>query len=386
MYLARDLELGTLRAVKVLPITSRREAKLLRLLEHPALPKMFDFAEKEDCCYLVMEYIRGKSFAQHLREGREFSMKEILAVGKTVLDILGYLHTRKPAVCYGDLKPDNLMLSEAGGIYLVDFGSAVTVYGTYQKECKGTAGFAAPEQYQGRLSEASDFYALGKTLEKLCGKNLWKYFILYPQFGYFIWKCCITDEKKRWNNAEEAGLYFGKIQPVKLRLRAVLFPAAGILLTVVFLLTAGGHGHTEMPAIEQILSPVTAQYYSFDYRSGSRELKAAAEVNIEKILQRLLKVYREKEEQIRILEFLALNGELQGDPEKAVTYYSQLLTYEPEYGNGYIKYGRYLCRQNRREESSQLLKELEEKMKENKNIRGNTDQEALKIWKKELDM
>ena len=40
MYLARDLELGIFRAVKELPASSRREAGLLRLLEHPYLPKM----------------------------------------------------------------------------------------------------------------------------------------------------------------------------------------------------------------------------------------------------------------------------------------------------------------------------------------------------------
>ena len=45
MYLARDLELGIFRAVKELPISNRREAGLLRLLEHPALPKMIDYAE-----------------------------------------------------------------------------------------------------------------------------------------------------------------------------------------------------------------------------------------------------------------------------------------------------------------------------------------------------
>lgn len=42
MYLARDLELGIFRAVKELPASSRREAGLLRLLEHPYLPKMID--------------------------------------------------------------------------------------------------------------------------------------------------------------------------------------------------------------------------------------------------------------------------------------------------------------------------------------------------------
>ena len=385
MYLARDLELGTLRAVKVLPLASSREAKLLRLLEHPSLPKMFDFAEKDDCCYLVMEYIHGKSFAQHLREGKEFSMKEILFAGRTVLDILGYLHTRKPAVCYGDMKPDNLMLSETGRIYLVDFGSAVTVRGIYPRECKGTVGYAAPEQYKGKMSAASDLYGLGKTLEKLCGRNRLKYFLMYPQFGYFIWKCCLTDEKKRWKNAGEAALYLEKIEPVKIKLKTALFPAAGILAVVVLLLMTGGHGHKEMPVMEQILSPVTACYYSFEYRSGSRELRTAAELNIEKILQRLMKVYSNKEDQIRILELLALNGELQDAPEKAEAYDSQLLMYEPEYGNGYIKYGRYLCRQNKTDESSEILNKLKEKQKENIEIQKNTDQEALRLWEEELD-
>ena len=46
MYLARDLELGVLRAVKELPLANKREAKLLRLLDHRALPKMMDYTER----------------------------------------------------------------------------------------------------------------------------------------------------------------------------------------------------------------------------------------------------------------------------------------------------------------------------------------------------
>ena len=64
MYLARDLELGIFRAVKELQISNRREAGLLRLLEHPVLPKMIDYAEREGFCYIIMEYIQGKSLAQ----------------------------------------------------------------------------------------------------------------------------------------------------------------------------------------------------------------------------------------------------------------------------------------------------------------------------------
>lgn len=59
LYLARDLELGIYRAVKELPAEKKREAGLFRLLEHPSLPKMIDYTEQNDHCYLVMEYIRG---------------------------------------------------------------------------------------------------------------------------------------------------------------------------------------------------------------------------------------------------------------------------------------------------------------------------------------
>ena len=384
LYLARDLELGTLRAVKILPLSCKREAKLLRLLEHPSLPKMFDFIEKEDSCYLVMEYIKGKSFAQHLKEGRSFSMKEILMTGRTVLEILEYLHTRRPAVCYGDMKPDNLMLSETGRIYLVDFGSAVPVYGDRQRQCKGTAGFAAPEQYQGKISAGSDFYGLGKTLEMLCGRKLWQYILLHPQFGFFVWKCCAPDEQKRWKSAKEAEKYLEKIRPLKLKLRTVLLPAVVLFLGTALFFAAGSTGQKELQPLEQILTPVTAWYYSPDYRSGGKGLRTAVELNIEKMLQRLLKVYGDKKEQIRLLELLAFNGELTGDEEKTEMYYRQLLLYEPDYGNGYVRYGKYLCRNHKTEQSGQILKQWKEKSEKNNNVQKTTDQGALEIWKKEI--
>lgn len=54
---------------------------------------------------------------------------ELLSHGDTVLAVLEYLHGQKPPVYYGDLKPDNLMLSDSGKLYLVDFGSAVFGFG-----------------------------------------------------------------------------------------------------------------------------------------------------------------------------------------------------------------------------------------------------------------
>ena len=84
---------------------------------------------------------------------------------------------------YGDLKPANIMMTDQKRLYLVDFGSAVFSYSASYKETKGTRGYAAPEQLHGKISAASDFYALGKTMEVLCGKKKFRYFFEMSCFG-----------------------------------------------------------------------------------------------------------------------------------------------------------------------------------------------------------
>ena len=179
LYLARDMELGIFRAVKEIPIIKKKEVMLMQRLDHPAIPKIVDCVETEEDCYLIMEYIKGQSLEEILCSEKNFSIQETLARGKEITRVLEYLHNRKPPVCYGDLKPDNLMLSETGHLYLVDLGSAMFDHGKRKRICEGTKGYAAPEQYQGYLSPRSDIYALGKTMEKLCGKKKWQCF-LYP--------------------------------------------------------------------------------------------------------------------------------------------------------------------------------------------------------------
>ena len=137
LYLARDMELGIYRAIKELPISKKREARLLRLLEHPSIPGMIDYVENDEYCYLIMEYIHGKSLAQMQREGHIFQTEEILEYIEEIIQVLGYLHKQKPPVFYGDLKPENLMLSETGKLYLVDFGSAVLDTATVRKSVWG---------------------------------------------------------------------------------------------------------------------------------------------------------------------------------------------------------------------------------------------------------
>ena len=164
----------------------------MRFLEHPAIPKIVDYVEEEEFCYLIMEYIRGQSLGEILKNKGDFSIEETLRLGNEIAKVLEYLHSRKPAVCYGDLKPDNLMLSENGHLYLVDLGSAMLNYERKGRICEGTKGYAAPEQYQGRVSPVSDIFALGKTLQILSGRRGLMFF-LYRISGF----CFAVRENRR---------------------------------------------------------------------------------------------------------------------------------------------------------------------------------------------
>ena len=374
LYLAKDLELGIYRAVKELPLTKKREAKLLRLLDHPFLPGMIDYAERGEYCYLVMEYIQGKSLGEYLKKGRQFTPEEILRIGNRVLQILIYLHARKPAVYYGDLKPDNLMMNEEGEVYLVDFGSAVLGYERQGFDCTGTIGYAAPEQYQGKISFLSDIYALGKTLENLCGKKKLRYFILYPGLGLFIRKCFCGREDKRWSTAKEASEAFAGIHPVSLRFKNALIPAALIFLAA---MAARGSQTEEkkLPPFNSALSGVTAWYYSMPYRSGGTGISEELAFLMEEALQRLAKQYTDRKDQILLL--LARNSELKGDEAKAEMYYREC----KEEAEAFSAYGLFLIRQGRVEESRDIYEAC---LEEN----GEEVSEAytMKMWREKLEI
>ena len=96
-----------------------------------------------------MEAVNGKSIGQRMRKGERFSSREILKTGIALSGILCYLHAQNPPVFYRDLKPDNVMITERGEIYLVDFGAAGTEE-TGVEVRYGTRGYAAPEQYDGK--------------------------------------------------------------------------------------------------------------------------------------------------------------------------------------------------------------------------------------------
>ena len=178
-YAAKDQQTGQQVAVKQLSLAHlddwksvelfEREARILATLSHPRIPDYVEFLpiQSQRSGYLVQTLAPGRSLAAHLDGGRRFDEAETLEVARQVLEILCYLSALSPPVVHRDIKPDNLILDDDGGICLVDFGAVQdaakeTLGGG--STVVGTFGYMAPEQFQGTASPASDLYGLGMTL------------------------------------------------------------------------------------------------------------------------------------------------------------------------------------------------------------------------------
>lgn len=277
------------------------------------------------------------------------------------------------------------MLTESGRLYLIDFGSAVFWYGQEQNVCLGTKGYAAPEQYRGRITASSDIYALGKTLDSLMGKRKISYFIKCPELFLVTKKCCMQKEGFRFRNAEEAEKRLSRIlKDLKTGKTKGLYAFVGAftvlcLCSALILPLLSSEKETDFYTA---LSQVTETYYNRTFTEATEKEKREICEKTEKKLQKLLQSYKKEEEQRRLLLLLAVNEEYQKDMERAEDYYRQLLLYEPEYREGYTEYGMFLWKKGDRERSRKLLKEFEEK--EEKGMLDGVSTENEKVWKERV--
>lgn len=386
VYLARDLELGVLWAVKEVPASGKSEARMLLKLSHPFLPKMIDYIEEAQKCYLVMEYIKGKSLGEYLRAGKRFSVNEILKYGMEIAEVLSYFHGRKPSVYYGDLKPDNLMLGENGRLYLIDLGGAVNGYKYQHKVCTGTTGFAAPEQYEGKINAATDIYTFGKTLSALCGKKDYLLFIRNMPLFWLIFRCCMKKPEMRYQTMQTVQKKLSRIQKrqsqSKIKNMLVLAGSSIVFASAVIFLLFGSNlvsGSKPFDFYEE-LTVITDLYYQDGFQNGSEAEKIEICEKADARLRELQKKCTQKEESRKILQLLAVNSEYQENYENAGFYYEQMLLYDETYRAGYGEYGMFLLRTGQQEAGQMLWTEY--KLKET--MLDDTVSRNLGLWKKEM--
>lgn len=152
------------------------ETDILKKLSHPNLPSIIDVIDTDESFIIIMDYIQGNSLNKALEEFGAQPQENVIAWAKQLCDVLGYLHTRNPAIIYRDMKPANIMLKPDGNVTLIDFGTAREYKDKNLADttCLGTVGYAAPEQFggMGQTDARTDIYCLGATLYHLVtGKN-----------------------------------------------------------------------------------------------------------------------------------------------------------------------------------------------------------------------
>jgi len=98
-----------------------REARLLSRLGHPGICQVFDLVETPAADFLVLEYIEGKTLRQ-LAAGEDLPLERKLRLAVKIAEALAAAHQEQ--VVHRDLKPDNVMVTPAGGVKVLDFGVA----------------------------------------------------------------------------------------------------------------------------------------------------------------------------------------------------------------------------------------------------------------------
>ena len=174
VYLAREVRLDRLVAIKLLPparasdakLRERflREARTAAKLSHPHIIPIFTVDEVGEFVFFAMAYVAGETLTERVVRRGPLAPSEAARVLREIAWALAYAHSQ--GLVHRDVKPDNIMLEDASGRGLVaDFGIAGQVRGAAGLdggEVIGTPEFMSPEQALGEHVDArSDLYALG---------------------------------------------------------------------------------------------------------------------------------------------------------------------------------------------------------------------------------
>ncbi|XP_041831411.1 MAP/microtubule affinity-regulating kinase 3-like [Melanotaenia boesemani] len=180
--LARHVQTGREVAVKIIDKTQLnptslqklfREVRIMKILNHPNIVKLFEVIETEKTLYLVMEYASGGEVFDYLVAHGRMKEKEARAKFRQIVSAVQYCHQKR--IVHRDLKAENLLLDADMNIKIADFGfsNEFTVGGKLDTFC-GSPPYAAPELFQGKKYDGPevDVWSLGVILYTLVSGSL----------------------------------------------------------------------------------------------------------------------------------------------------------------------------------------------------------------------
>ena len=174
----------------------REEYDTTSMLDNKYIRKALDFVQIEgygDC--LILEYIDGKSLAEHVRVGT-LSEKQVKSVLAEVCDALYYL--QRNGVVHCNLSPENIMVTADGRAKLIDLGVPETKPDADRELLIKEMEFVAPEIIKGEdVDNRADIYSLGKIMEFIGERNISK------QFGTVATHCTQFSREQRYDSVNE---------------------------------------------------------------------------------------------------------------------------------------------------------------------------------------
>lgn len=183
VYRARQLSLGRLVAIKILPVELslhaelaarfHREAQALARLAHPHIVRVYDFGQTPDGhFFFVMEFVEGSDLEALLRQG-PIAVPRVLEMMRQVCEALEAAHTE--GLVHRDVKPSNILIDARGCVKISDFGLTRFAgdgdsdsFKTLAGAVLGTPEYMAPEQARdGAVDHRADIYSLGVILYEM---------------------------------------------------------------------------------------------------------------------------------------------------------------------------------------------------------------------------
>ncbi len=145
----------------------RHEAFVLRHLAHRSIPRFYGREKSgQGSCSLLMQHIDGTPLLEVCRSQTP-SLDQRIGLVRQLCDVVQHVHDAGFVHC--DVKPENILISEAGRPYLVDFGSARKTRQSPALPVTATPGYASPELLRHQpVGPQADVYGLGSLLHSLC--------------------------------------------------------------------------------------------------------------------------------------------------------------------------------------------------------------------------